>query len=68
MIIKEIKPRRPRAMTASQLTEYRDRLLEFRTSRDMDDVDKWVWLPKLEDEILMLDKEIKRHLLTRHAK
>jgi hypothetical protein len=68
MIIKEIKPRRPRAMTASQLTEYRDSLLEFRTSRDMDDVDKWVWLPKLEDEILMLDKEIKRHLLTRHAK
>ena len=68
MIIKEIKPRRPRAMTASQLTEYRDSLLEFRTSRDMDDVDKWVWLPKLEAEILMLDKEIKRHLLTRHAK
>ena len=68
MIQKEITPRRPRAMTASQLTEYRDSLLEFRTSRDMDDVDKWVWLPKLEDEILMLDKEIKRHLLTRHAK
>ena len=68
MIIKEIKPRRPRAMTASQLTEYRGSLLEFRTSRDMDDVDKWVWLPKLEAEILMLDKEIKRHLLTRHAK
>ena len=68
MIQKEITPRRPRAMTASQLTEYRDSLLEFRTSRDMDNVDKWVWLPKLEDEILMLDKEIKRHLLTRHAK
>ena len=68
MIQKEITPRRPRAMTASQLTEYRDSLLEFRMSRDMDDVDKWVWLPKLEDEILMLDKEIKRHLLTRHAK
>ena len=68
MIQKEITPKRPRAMTASQLTEYRDSLLEFRTSRDMDDVDKWVWLPKLEDEILMLDKEIKRHLLTRHAK
>ena len=68
MIQKEITPRRPRAMTASQLTEYRDSLLEFRTSRDMDDVDKWVWLPKLEAEILMLDKEIKRHLLTRHAK
>ena len=65
---KEIKPRRPRAMTASQLTEYRDSLLEFRMSRDMDNVDKWVWLPKLEAEILMLDKEIKRHLLTRHAK
>ena len=65
---KEIKARRPRAMTASQLTEYRDSLLEFRMSRDMDDVDKWVWLPKLEAEILMLDKEIKRHLLTRHAK
>jgi hypothetical protein len=65
---KEITPRRPRAMTASQLTEYRDRLLEFRLSRDMDDVDKWVWLPKLEDEILMLDKEIKRHYLMRHAK
>jgi len=68
MIQKEITPRRPRAMTASQLTEYRDSLLEFRMSRDMDDVDKWVWLPKLEDEILMLDKEIKRHLLIRHAK
>ena len=68
MIQKEITPKRPRAMTASQLTEYRDSLLEFRTSREMDDVDKWVWLPKLEDEILMLDKEIKRHLLTRHAK
>jgi hypothetical protein len=68
MIQKEITPKRPRAMTASQLTEYRDSLLEFRTSRDMDDVDKWVWLPKLEDEILMLDKEIKRHLLIRHAK
>ena len=68
MIQKEITPRRPRAMTASQLTEYRDSLLEFRTSRDMDDVDKWVWLPKLEAEILMLDKEIKRHLLIRHAK
>ena len=68
MIQKEITSRRPRAMTASQLTEYRDSLLEFRMSRDMDDVDKWVWLPKLEDEILMLDKEIKRHLLIRHAK
>lgn len=68
MIQKEITPKRPRAMTASQLTEYRDSLLEFRTSRDMDDVDKWVWLPKLEEEILMLDKEIKRHLLIRHAK
>ena len=68
MIQKEIKIKRKRAMTASQLTEYRDSLLEFRMSRDMDDVDKWVWLPKLEDEILMLDKEIKRHLLTRHAK
>jgi len=43
-------------------------LLEFRLSRDMDEVDKWVWLPKLEDEILMLDKEIKRHYLMRHAK
>jgi hypothetical protein len=68
MIQKEINIKRKRAMTASQLTEYRDSLLEFRTSRDMDDVDKWVWLPKLEAEILMLDKEIKRHLLTRHAK
>lgn len=68
MIQKEINIKRKRAMTASQLTEYRDSLLEFRTSREMDDVDKWVWLPKLEDEILMLDKEIKRHLLTRHAK
>jgi hypothetical protein len=68
MIQKEINIKRKRAMTASQLTEYRDRLLEFRMSRDMDDVDKWVWLPKLEAEILMLDKEIKRHLLTRHAK
>lgn len=68
MIQKEITPRRPRAMTASQLTEYRDSLLEFRTSRDMDNVDKWVWLPRIEEEILMLDKEIKRHLLTRHAK
>ena len=68
MIIKEITPRRPRAMTASQLTEYRDSLIKFKVSREMDDVDKWVWLPKLEDEILMLDKEIKRHLLTRHAK
>ncbi len=65
---KEIIQRRSRAMTASQLTEYRDRLLEFRLSRDMDEVDKWVWLPKLEDEILMLDKEIKRHYLMRHAK
>ncbi len=65
---KEIIQRRPRAMTASQLTEYRDRLLEFRLSRDMDEVDKYVWLPKLEDEILMLDKEIKRHYLMRHAK
>ena len=68
MIQKEINIKRKRAMTASQLTEYRDSLLEFRTSREMDDVDKWVWLPKLEAEILMLDKEIKRHLLTRHAK
>ena len=68
MIQKEITPRRPRAMTASQLSEYRDSLLEFRMSRDMDDVDKWVWLPRIEEEILMLDKEIKRHLLTRHAK
>lgn len=68
MIQKEIKPRRPRAMTASQLTEYRDSLLEFRTSRDMDLVDKKVWLPKLEAEILMLDKEIKSHLLMRHVK
>ena len=68
MIQKEINLKRKRAMTASQLTEYRDSLLEFRMSRDMDDVDKWVWLPKLEDEILMLDKEIKRHLLIRHAK
>jgi hypothetical protein len=47
MIQKEITSRRPRAMTASQLTEYRDRLLEFRMSRDMDDVDKWVWLPEV---------------------
>ena len=68
MIQKEITPKRPRAMTASQLTEYRDSLLKFKVSREMDAVDKWVWLPKLEDEILMLDKEIKRHLLTRHAK
>ena len=68
MIQKEITSRRPIAMTASQLTEYRDSLLEFRMSRDMDDVDKWVWLPRIEEEILMLDKEIKRHLLTRHAK
>ena len=68
MIQKEITPKRPRAMTASQLTEYRDSLLEFRMSRDMDDVDKWVWLPRIEEEILMLDKEIKRHLLIRHAK
>jgi hypothetical protein len=68
MIQKEITPKRPRAMTASQLTEYRDSLLKFKVSREMDAVDKWVWLPKLEDEILMLDKEIKRHLLIRHAK
>lgn len=68
MIIKEIKAKRPRAMTASQLTEYRDSLLKFKVSREMDNVDKWVWLPKLEAEILMLDKEIKRHLLIRHAK
>ena len=68
MIIKEITPRRPRAMTASQLTEYRDSLIKFKVSREMDDVDKWVWLPRIEEEILMLDKEIKRHLLIRHAK
>ena len=68
MIQKEINIKRKRAMTASQLTEYRDSLLEFRTSREMDAVDKWVWLPRIEEEILMLDKEIKRHLLTRHAK
>ncbi len=55
-------------MTASQLTEYRDSLLKFKVSREMDDVDKWVWLPRIEEEILMLDKEIKRHLLIRHAK
>lgn len=68
MIKKEIKLKRPKAMTASQLTEYRDSLLKFRLSRDIDLVDKKVWLPKLEDEIMMLDKEIKRHLLMRHAK
>jgi hypothetical protein len=68
MIQKEITSRRPRAMTASMMTEYRDSLIKFRVSREMDDVDKWVWLPKLEEEILMLDKEIKRHLLIRHAK
>jgi hypothetical protein len=68
MIQKDTKAKRARAMTASQLTEYRDSLLKFKVSREMDAVDKWVWLPKLEDEILMLDKEIKRHLLTRHAK
>lgn len=68
MIQKEIKLKRPKAMTASQLTEYRESLLEFRLSRDMDLVDKKVWLPKLEAEILMLDKEIKSHLLMRHAK
>jgi hypothetical protein len=68
MIQKEITPKRPRAMTASQLTEYRDSLLKFKVSREMDAVDKWVWLPRIEEEILMLDKEIKRHLLTRHAK
>ena len=68
MIIKEIKTRRPRAMTASMMTEYRDSLIKFRVSREMDAVDKWVWLPRIEEEILMLDKEIKRHLLIRHAK
>ena len=68
MIQKEITSRRPRAMTASQLTEYRDSLLKFKVSREMDAVDKWVWLPRIEEEILMLDKEIKRHLLIRHAK
>ena len=68
MIQKEITPKRPRAMTASQLTEYRDSLIKFKVSREMDAVDKWVWLPRIEEEILMLDKEIKRHLLIRHAK
>jgi len=68
MIQKEITSRRPRAMTASMMTEYRDSLIKFRVSREMDAVDKWVWLPRIEEEILMLDREIKRHLLIRHAK
>ena len=58
MIQKEIKPRRPRAMTASMMTEYRDSLIKFRVSREMDAVDKWVWLPRIEEEFRrnMIDK------------
>lgn len=53
-------------MTASMMTEYRDSLIKFRVSREMDAVDKSVWLPKIEAEILMLDKEIQKHILMRH--
>lgn len=60
------KQKRPRPMTASMMTEYRDSLIKFRVSREMDAVDKSVWLPKIEAEILMLDKEIQKHILMRH--
>lgn len=55
-----------RAMSASQLTTYRDSLMKFRLSRDMAYVNRWVWLPKIETEILMLDNAIKKCNLIRH--
>jgi hypothetical protein len=55
-----------RAMSASQLTTYRDSLMKFRLSRDMAYVNRWVWLPKIETEILMLDDAIKKCNLIRH--
>lgn len=57
--------RTPR-MSTNQLVEYHSSLVKFRKSAEIELVDKKKWLPKLNNEIEMVNDKIKKRSIKRH--